>query len=105
MNAHNGRAAAPLPRSRRPMPESTDYEIEHATSLRFDSVKPGVAVPAVFWTTDAQLRVTSVQGSGLDALGIKFEDLFGAPLKEHLTATDSRDPVDRKSTRLNSSHL
>lgn len=75
------------------MPESTDYEIEHATSLRFDSVKPGVAVPAVFWTTDAQLRVTSVQGSGLDALGIKFEDLFGAPLKEHLTATDSRDPV------------
>jgi len=73
--------------------ERTEYEIKRAASLRFDSVKPGVAVPAVFWTTDAQLRVTSVQGNGLEALGIAPDDMIGAPLREHLAISHAHDPI------------
>jgi two-component system, cell cycle sensor histidine kinase and response regulator CckA len=75
------------------MPERTEYEIKRAASLRFDSVKPGLAVPAVFWTTDAELRVTSIQGNGLDALGISTDDLIGAPIQESLVGTSGHDPI------------
>jgi two-component system cell cycle sensor histidine kinase/response regulator CckA len=75
------------------MPERTELEIKRAASLRFDSVKPGLAVPAVFWTTDAQLRMTSIQGSGLDALGISSEDLLGTPIQENLASSRVHDPV------------
>src|SRR5580704_8065838 len=75
------------------MPERIDLDIKRAGSLRFHSVKPGVAVPAVFWTTDTQLRVTSVHGSGLEALGMTFDDLLGAPLQEHLGASTGHDPI------------
>jgi two-component system cell cycle sensor histidine kinase/response regulator CckA len=76
-----------------PMPERTELENKRAAALRFDSFKPGLAVPAVFWTTDAQLRTTSVQGSGLEALGITSADLIGSPLQENLAGSTSRDPV------------
>jgi two-component system cell cycle sensor histidine kinase/response regulator CckA len=66
------------------MSKRTDYEIKSAASLQFDAVKPGVAVPAVFWTTDAQLRVTSVQGNGQEQLGVPFDELIGASLQDHL---------------------
>ena len=75
------------------MPERIDYEIKHSALLHFDAVKPGVAVPAVFWTTDARLRVTSIQGSGLDALGMPSDGLVGDPLQEHLAGPDDHDPV------------
>jgi PAS domain S-box-containing protein len=75
------------------MSERTEYEIKRAASLRFDSVKPGLAVPAVFWTTDAQLRVTSVQENGLEALGIATDDLVGAPIQESLAGTSGHDPI------------
>jgi two-component system, cell cycle sensor histidine kinase and response regulator CckA len=75
------------------MSERTEYETKRAASLRFDSVKPGLAVPAVFWTTDAQLRVTSIQGSGLEALGIATNDLIGAPIQESVAASNGRDPI------------
>ncbi|HEY4839432.1 MAG TPA: PAS domain-containing protein, partial [Candidatus Acidoferrales bacterium] len=75
------------------MPERTEYETKRAASLRFDSVKPGLAVPAVFWTTDAELRVTSVQGNGLEALGISTDDLIGAPIQESLVGTSGHDPI------------
>ncbi len=75
------------------MPERTEYEIKRAASLRFDSVKPGLAVPAVFWTTDAELRVTSIQGNGLEALGISTDDLIGAPIQESLVGTSGHDPI------------
>jgi two-component system cell cycle sensor histidine kinase/response regulator CckA len=64
-----------------------------ATSLRFDSVKPGLAVPSVFWTTDARLRVTSVDGSGLEALGITAEELLGQPLTDHLQGASAEDTI------------
>lgn len=75
------------------MPERTEYEIKRVASLRFDSVKPGLAVPAVFWTTDAQLRLTSVQGNGLQAMGIATDDLIGAPIQESLAGTSGHDPI------------
>jgi PAS domain S-box-containing protein len=75
------------------MPERTSYEIARQRSLRFDSVTPGVAVPAIFWTTDAELRVTSAQGSGLQALGMTSGDLVGASLEEHLALSNSQDPI------------
>jgi two-component system cell cycle sensor histidine kinase/response regulator CckA len=76
------------------MSERTDFEIKRAAaSLRFDSVKPGLAVPAVFWTTDPQLRMTSIQGNGLDALGIASDDLLGAPIQENLAASRVNDPI------------
>jgi PAS domain S-box-containing protein len=82
-----------VPQRRTFMPERTDYDIKRAASLRFHSVKPGLAVPAVFWTTDVQLRVTSVQGNGLEILGITFDDLLGAPLHEHLGASNGINPI------------
>ena len=75
------------------MSDRTELEIKRAASLRFDSVKPGLAVPAVFWTTDAQLRMTSIQGNGLDALGIASDDLLGAPIQENLAASRVNDPI------------
>lgn len=75
------------------MSERTELEIKRAASLRFSSFRPGLAVPAVFWTTDVQLRVTSVQGNGLDALGITADDLIGSPIQENLAASTAQDPV------------
>nr|HEV7952466.1 PAS domain S-box protein [Candidatus Acidoferrales bacterium] len=75
------------------MPQPIEYEIKRTASLRFDSVKPGLAVPAVFWTTDAELRVNSVQGNGLRALGIVADDLIGAPIQESLAGTSGHDPI------------
>src|SRR5271154_2369248 len=75
------------------MSERTELEIKRAASLRFDSVKPGPAVPAVFWTTDAQLRMTSIQGNGLDAFGITSDDLLGTPIRENLASSRVHDPV------------
>ncbi len=64
----------------------------HQRLCDFHSAKPGLAVPAVFWTTDAHLRVTSIQGNGLEALGIAADDLLGAPVQEHLAASNDHDP-------------
>ena len=75
------------------MPKRTDYDIERTTALRFHSAKPGLAVPAAFWTTDAHLRVTSVQGNGLEALGISADNLLGAPVQEHLADSNGHDPI------------
>ena len=71
----------------------TELEIKRAASLRFSSFRPGLAVPAVFWTTDSQLRVTSVDGNGLNALGITSDDLIGSPIQENLAASPAHDPV------------
>jgi len=67
-----------------PLSENTKLRVPAAASLRFDSVEPGLAVPAVFWTTDAGLQITSVDGSGLDALGIAPDDLVGGHLHQYL---------------------
>src|SRR5579864_1079718 len=74
-NSGHNRSAVGFSKRRSPMPDRTELKNKRAASLRFETVKPGLAVPAVFWTTDAQLRIASVQGNGLDVLGITSDDL------------------------------
>ena len=39
-------------------------------------------VPALLWTTDAELRIDSASGSGLDAIGVAAADVLGRSLRE-----------------------
>jgi GAF domain-containing protein len=41
-------------------------------------------VPAVLWTTDAELRFTSSLGAGLSALGLAPNQVVGLPLEQYL---------------------
>lgn len=45
-------------------------------------------IPAMVWTTDRQLRVTSIAGAGLQALNLKPEDLEGRFLHEVIEPED-----------------
>ncbi len=72
---------------------SRETETRSATPLRFDSIEPGFAAPAVFWTTDRRLRITSAHGSGLDALGLSAQSLVGPLLHEHLDGEHAGDPI------------
>ncbi len=65
------------------MPKKTKSPAS-AASLRFDAVRPGLALPTAFWTTDAGLRITAVDGNGLSALGLAADDIVGVPLHEYL---------------------
>ena len=38
-------------------------------------------IPALLWTTDAQARVTSLSGSGLQAIGVSATDHSGQPIE------------------------
>ncbi len=76
-----------------PIIVSKKTEICSTTPLRFDSVQPGLAAPAVFWTTDRRLRITSAHGSGLDALGFTAQSLVGSLLLEHLDGERAGDPI------------
>lgn len=66
------------------MSDTTKTRAPAAASLRFDSVQPGLAVPAVFWTTNEEFQITSMDGSGLEVLGIATEDIIGARLHDYL---------------------
>jgi len=46
----------------------------------FRSTEP---VPTIFWSTDAKLRVTSLQGTGLELLGLQSSALDGASLSDY----------------------
>jgi PAS domain-containing protein len=51
--------------------------------------------PALFWTTDAELRVTSSLGAGLAALGLGPNQLVGTTLFEFFETADPRfTPID-----------
>ncbi len=39
-------------------------------------------VPALLWTTDAELRIDSASGSGLDAIGVAAADVLGRSVRE-----------------------
>src|SRR5688572_23053921 len=45
-------------------------------------------VPAIFWTTDRDLRVTSSVGAGMAALGLAPSDVVGKTLAEYLRVED-----------------
>jgi diguanylate cyclase (GGDEF)-like protein/PAS domain S-box-containing protein len=47
-------------------------------------------MPAVLWTADASLRVTSSVGAGLKRLGLDTKEVVGMPLEEFL---DNDDPL------------
>lgn len=76
-----------------PITVAEKTEIRSTTPLRFGSVQPGFAAPAVFWTTDRRLRITSVHGSGLSALGLTADSFVGSLLNEHLDGDQAADPI------------
>ncbi|MEW6269225.1 MAG: ATP-binding protein, partial [Thermodesulfobacteriota bacterium] len=43
-------------------------------------------IPAILWTTDRELRITSSMGAGLAAIGLAPEQLNGRSLREYLAA-------------------
>ena len=45
-------------------------------------------VPVIVWTTDEQLRVTSVTGGGLADLGLQAEAMIGTSVREVLRKLD-----------------
>lgn len=50
-------------------------------------------MPAVLWTTDTELRFTSSMGSGLEALGLRANELRGKSLYEHYKTQDPEFPA------------
>jgi two-component system, cell cycle sensor histidine kinase and response regulator CckA len=46
-------------------------------------------IPAVLWTTDTQLRITSAMGAGLDALGLRALEPVGLPILDFFFTKDS----------------
>ncbi len=46
-------------------------------------------MPAILWSTDPELRITSVLGAGLAPLNLRADDVVGTPLADHL---GTRDP-------------
>lgn len=49
-------------------------------------------MPAVLWTTDAQLEITSAVGAGLDALGLRALEPIGLPILDFFFTQDSEAP-------------
>jgi PAS domain S-box-containing protein len=49
-------------------------------------------MPAVLWTTDAQLQITSATGAGLDALGLRALEPVGLPVLDFFFTSDSEAP-------------
>ena len=49
-------------------------------------------MPAVLWTTNADLQITSAMGAGLDALGLRQREPVGLPLLEFFFTSDADSP-------------
>ncbi|HEY4710280.1 MAG TPA: CHASE4 domain-containing protein [Candidatus Acidoferrales bacterium] len=49
-------------------------------------------MPAVLWTTDAELKITSAMGAGLDALGLRALEPIGLPILDFFFTQDSEAP-------------
>jgi PAS domain S-box-containing protein len=49
-------------------------------------------MPAVLWTTDAQLQITSAMGAGLDALGLRALEPVGLPILDFFFTKDDGAP-------------
>ena len=50
-------------------------------------------LPAILWTTDPQLRFTSIMGTGLSQLDLHPETLIGKTLFDYLQTTNPDDPT------------
>jgi len=50
-------------------------------------------LPAIIWTTDRDLHVTSAIGAGLDSIGAEASRVVGQPLAKVLATDDPRDPL------------
>jgi signal transduction histidine kinase len=50
-------------------------------------------LPAIIWTTDRELHVTSAIGAGLDGLGLDPERVVGVALTRIIGTADPRDPL------------
>jgi PAS domain S-box-containing protein len=49
-------------------------------------------MPAILWTTDYQLLITSMRGAGLAALGLEHDSLVGTTLFDFFGSTDPEHP-------------
>lgn len=50
-------------------------------------------LPAIVWTTDTHLRITSTQGAGLVALNLEAQQLVGTMLREHFPDDPEATPL------------
>ncbi|MGH9740132.1 MAG: ATP-binding protein [Candidatus Acidiferrales bacterium] len=50
-------------------------------------------VPAVLWTTNAQLEITSAMGAGLDGVGLPSREALGLPLLDFFRTRDPEFPA------------
>jgi len=58
----------------------TGRQVEPSASAKLRSLVE--AIPAVLWTTDLDLRVSSLAGAGLQALNVRPEQFIGLPVGE-----------------------
>jgi PAS domain S-box-containing protein len=72
----------PLPRE-----EALGVSLSSPSSLHLLIEK----IPAILWTADMHLRITSLAGSGLAASNIRPDDYLGRPLEEFLHALSSNE--------------
>jgi len=49
-------------------------------------------IPAVLWTADSELKITSATGAGLDALGLRQREAVGLPILDFFFTRDSDSP-------------
>jgi PAS domain S-box-containing protein len=56
-------------------------------------------IPAIIWTTDCSLRITSVQGAGLQLLNFDPQQIIGKALDEYLRRTGDADGTMRAHQR------
>jgi PAS domain S-box-containing protein len=65
--------------------------IEEALQAREEQLRlTSNQVPAVLWTTDTELKFTSSTGAGLDALGLKTDQVVGMTLFEYFKTDDPK---------------
>ena len=50
-------------------------------------------LPAILWSTDAQLRITSASGGGLAAIGQTPKDIVGLTLQQYFGTQDEAHPA------------
>jgi PAS domain S-box-containing protein len=56
-------------------------------------------VPVVVWSTDAQLRCTSITGAGLSALQLRPSEILGVSVREYFSAGEYEESVLAAHTR------
>jgi len=70
------------------MPKDIESPVRKFSPRLEAHVRSAEPVPTVFWSTDAELRITSVQGSGLALLQLHPDALRGIRLSEYFQRQD-----------------